>query len=109
MGVVSVIFESQELGTITPEFGIATVDELISVGARLDAMLVRKIIDKMRSIWPNYHTNPSVTNTFKHYAPKTTETFKISCKIDKVSESCRGWIIWIAIVTFMKLYPNFDS
>lgn len=49
-GTLGMVFHAVQLGTITPEFGIATVDELISVGARLDAMLVRKIIDKMSSI-----------------------------------------------------------
>lgn len=49
-GTLGMVFNAVRLGTITPESGIATVDELISVGARLDAVLVKKITDKIKSV-----------------------------------------------------------
>ena len=49
-GTLGMVFHAVQSGKITPEFGIATVYELISVGARLDTMLVREIIDRMSSI-----------------------------------------------------------
>ncbi|MCK4928428.1 MAG: hypothetical protein KAR76_01715 [Methanosarcinales archaeon] len=48
-GTLGIVFNAVRIGKITPEVGIRTVNELISVGARLDAILVREMIDKINS------------------------------------------------------------